>query len=84
MYSTPWMSDIVVGTMRWGIWDAKFTTAQYEAMIDTSMSLGMSTFDHADIYGDMLGRLCTTGSALFVEAWSALALPISLNLCYVT
>jgi len=52
MYSTPWMSDIVVGTMRWGIWDAKFTTAQYEAMIDTSMSLGMSTFDHADIYGD--------------------------------
>jgi predicted oxidoreductase len=46
------MSDIVVGTMRWGIWDAKFTTAQYEAMIDTSMSLGMSTFDHADIYGD--------------------------------
>lgn len=52
MYSTPWMSDIVVGTMRWGIWDAKFTTAQYEAMIDTSMSFGMSTFDHADIYGD--------------------------------
>ena len=52
MYSTPWMSDIVVGTMRWGIWDAKFTTAQYEAMIDTSMSLGMSTFDHADIYGE--------------------------------
>ena len=52
MYSTPWMSDIVVGTMRWGIWDAKFTTAQYEAMIDASMSLGMSTFDHADIYGD--------------------------------
>ena len=52
MYSTPWMSDIVVGTMRWGIWDANFTTAQYEAMIDKSMSLGMSTFDHADIYGD--------------------------------
>jgi len=52
MYSTPWMSDIVVGTMRWGIWDAKFTTAQYEAMIEKAMSLGMSTFDHADIYGD--------------------------------
>src|SRR6056300_1235237 len=52
MYSTPWMSDVVVGTMRWGIWDAKFTTAQYEAMIDKAMSLGMSTFDHADIYGN--------------------------------
>ena len=52
MYSTPWMSDVVVGTMRWGIWDAKFTTTQYEAMIDKAMSLGMSTFDHADIYGN--------------------------------
>lgn len=52
MYSTPWMSDIVVGTMRWGIWDAQFTTVQYEAMIEMAMSLGMSTFDHADIYGD--------------------------------
>lgn len=46
------MSDIVVGTMRWGIWDAQFTTVQYEAMIEMAMSLGMSTFDHADIYGD--------------------------------
>ncbi|MBL6659132.1 MAG: aldo/keto reductase [Cryomorphaceae bacterium] len=46
------MSDIVVGTMRWGIWDAQFTTVQYEAMIEKAMSLGMSTFDHADIYGD--------------------------------
>ena len=52
MYSTPWMSDIVVGTMRWGIWDAGFTTAQYEAMIQKAFSLGMTTFDHADIYGN--------------------------------
>ena len=52
MYSTPWMSDIIVGTMRWGIWDAKFTTADYEKMIAHSLELGFSTFDHADIYGD--------------------------------
>lgn len=52
MYSTPWMSDIVVGTMRWGLWDAKFTTAEYEAIIAHSMELGFTTFDHADIYGD--------------------------------
>ena len=52
MYSTPWMSDIVVGTMRWGIWDAGFTTSQYEAMILKALSLGMTTFDPADIYGN--------------------------------
>ena len=46
------MSDIVVGTMRWGLWDAKFTTAEYEAIIAHSMELGFTTFDHADIYGD--------------------------------
>lgn len=52
MYSTPWMSDIVVGTMRWGLWDAKFTTADYNRMIEKSLELGFTTFDHADIYGD--------------------------------
>ncbi len=52
MYSTPWMSDIVVGTMRWGAWGANFSTAQYEQMIEASFELGFTTFDHADIYGD--------------------------------
>jgi len=51
MYSTPWMSDIVVGTMRWGFWGAKFSTQQYRQMIEKSLELGMTTFDHADIYG---------------------------------
>ncbi len=52
MYSTPWMSDIVVGTMRWGIWDANFKTTDYQRMIEKSLELGFTTFDHADIYGD--------------------------------
>ena len=52
MYSTPWMSDIVVGTMRWGIWDANFKTSDYQRMIEKSLELGFTTFDHADIYGD--------------------------------
>lgn len=52
MYSTPWMSDIVVGTMRWGIWDANFKLADYQRMIEKSLELGFTTFDHADIYGD--------------------------------
>jgi predicted oxidoreductase len=46
------MSDIVVGTMRWGIWDANFKTADYQRMIEKSLELGFTTFDHADIYGD--------------------------------
>ena len=51
------MSDIVVGTMRWGIWDANFKTADYQRMIEKSLELGFTTFDHADIYGDILRKL---------------------------
>jgi predicted oxidoreductase len=51
MYSTPWMSELVVGTMRWGVWGANFTTAQYEAIIEAALEEGLTTFDHADIYG---------------------------------
>ena len=51
MYSTPWMSDLVVGTMRWGVWGANFTTQQYEAIIEAALEEGLTTFDHADIYG---------------------------------
>ena len=52
MYSTPWMSDIVVGTMRWGVWDANYNTSNYQRMIEKSLEFGFTTFDHADIYGD--------------------------------
>ena len=47
MYSTPWMSDIVVGTMRWGVWDANYNTSNYQRMIEKSLELGFTTFDHA-------------------------------------
>jgi predicted oxidoreductase len=38
--------------MKWGAWGAKFTTADYEQMIKDCIAVGVSTFDHADIYGD--------------------------------
>jgi predicted oxidoreductase len=38
--------------MKWGTWGAKFTTADYEQMIKDCIAVGVSTFDHADIYGD--------------------------------
>ncbi len=38
--------------MKWGAWGAKFTTATYEQMIKDCLAVGVTTFDHADIYGD--------------------------------
>lgn len=37
--------------MKWGAWGAKFNTSQYLAMIEACMENGITTFDHADIYG---------------------------------
>lgn len=45
-------SAIIAGTMKWGIWGARFNTAAYEQMIKDCLSVGVTTFDHADIYGD--------------------------------
>ncbi|MBA2248954.1 MAG: aldo/keto reductase [Chitinophagaceae bacterium] len=44
-------SDIIAGTMKWGIWGAQFTLEEYAAMIEKCIDLGVTTFDHADIYG---------------------------------
>lgn len=41
----------IVGCMRWGIWGENFNTKQYETIIDQCLSIGLDTFDHADIYG---------------------------------
>lgn len=45
-------SRIIAGTMKWGVWGAKFNTAAYEQMIKDCLALGVTSFDHADIYGD--------------------------------
>ena len=42
----------VAGCMRWGIWGANFSTAQYRQMIESCLQYGINSFDHADIYGD--------------------------------
>lgn len=42
----------VAGCMRWGKWGAGFTTNEYRSMIDACLENGISSFDHADIYGD--------------------------------
>jgi predicted oxidoreductase len=37
--------------MRWGVWGEKFTTSQYEQIINQCLAIGLDIFDHADIYG---------------------------------
>ena len=38
--------------MKWGQWGSKFTTAEYLQMIEECLANDITTFDHADIYGD--------------------------------
>lgn len=45
-------SPLVVGTMRLGIWGASMNTAQLQAFMEECLGLGLTTIDHADIYGD--------------------------------
>lgn len=37
--------------MKWGAWGRKFSTDQFLKIIEECISLGVTTFDHADIYG---------------------------------
>jgi predicted oxidoreductase len=45
-------SSPVAGCMRWGKWGAGFTTTDYRIIIDECLQNGITSFDHADIYGD--------------------------------
>lgn len=47
----PSFSKIVFGTMNWGVWGADLNTNQMLSLIQKSHELGVTTFDHADIYG---------------------------------
>ncbi len=38
--------------MTWGLWGKKLSTAQMSALINKCISNEITTFDHADIYGD--------------------------------
>lgn len=42
----------VAGCMRWGKWGANYTTAEYRTLIEGCLEAGITSFDHADIYGD--------------------------------
>ena len=40
--------------MNWGVWGNKLNTLEMVHLIETRLSLGINTFDHADIYGDYI------------------------------
>jgi predicted oxidoreductase len=44
-------SKIIAGTMTWGVWGKNFSTPQINELINLCLESGISTFDHADIYG---------------------------------
>lgn len=45
-------SPVIAGVMRWGIWGARLDTDAMAHMISSCVEMGVSSFDHADIYGD--------------------------------
>lgn len=46
------LSPIIAGTMNWGIWDKKLNTSEMDHLIHLCIENKITTFDHADIYGD--------------------------------
>lgn len=46
------LSPVVSGTMNWGVWDKKLSTSEMAQAIHVCLENGISSFDHADVYGD--------------------------------
>ncbi len=50
--ANPLLSSPIAGCMRWGIWGQNFSTEEYRQAIDSCVANGITSFDHADIYGN--------------------------------
>jgi predicted oxidoreductase len=46
------LSPIIAGTMNWGIWDKNLSKSEMQHMINICIENKITTFDHADIYGN--------------------------------
>jgi len=44
-------SRIIAGTMNWGNWGKQFNTNDMISLINSCLEVGLTSFDHADIYG---------------------------------
>ena len=56
-------SEIIAGSMRWGSWGANHSAKDVRKLIEVCLDNGITTFDHADIYGGH------TTEELFGNAW---------------
>ena len=56
-------SELIAGTMRWGVWGANHSVKEIQKLIDVCVEENITTFDHADIYGSH------TTEELFGNAW---------------
>ena len=45
------LSRLAAGTMNWGVWDKALSTNGMSNLMHTCIDSGLTTFDHADIYG---------------------------------
>lgn len=63
------LSSLIAGTMNWGVWGVNLSKSAMQERIITFLNQGITTFDHADIYGGY-----TTEKA-FGEAWKELTVP---------
>ncbi len=44
-------SPVIAGAMTWGVWGKKLSTDAMVKLIEECVDIGISSFDHADIYG---------------------------------
>ncbi len=52
MKNTSTYSRIIAGTMTWGNWGKGLSTSEMESLMNHCLETEITTFDHADIYGD--------------------------------
>lgn len=45
-------SHIIAGTMTWGVWGKNYNTQQIAELIHSCLECDITSFDHANIYGD--------------------------------
>lgn len=62
------LSPIIAGVMNWGVWDKNLNTKEMNHLIRLFFENGITTFDHADIYGGY------TTEASFGKAWAEVKL----------
>jgi predicted oxidoreductase len=63
-YMSVKLSPIIAGVMNWGIWDKNLNTNEMNHLIHLFFENGITSFDHADIYGGY------TTEAAFGKAWA--------------